>query len=731
MARLATLGLAIVACATTCAGGASRDARDFLGSCGVLVPQPFTCRGMPEWAAFLEATTENRAKGFQTDDALLGQAQWILQQWQDKPYPPQDFFKYLCSGPETPWPLADRFCLWGFVAALIVQSRHLMGSAEREDQKSADMDFGYATTVLGKEGSMDFLDSSPWPFSIIDAFININETNFMSYEAYAIQQPVTPPSVPLKSLHWQPPVELEKTQLPKKIRLAVVGSHATLSLEPVEMLRRFLSGVQVAPVFYGLEARWCQILGMCDQGTEALGKLFKDAEKDPYAYSWEIMSSQVDQIYQADRGLREAELILCTEPLAGCLMMLDSARARNRRLPLLGYLGVALLNNCPPDDMDLFWERLVALLEPKRPGQPAAQMAVNNLILSEQIYYQTGYRMPYVRAHGLYTNMGYAPTKPEEILIWRAPLFSYVTTRCAMMHFSVANPQLRMKFHFMEEDEHLSYSQVGSFKAVALIPWDHALMTFYELYTATIPLLMPGTEWMYRLLYQRGQLSVGERIYQTTMPGYTVPVARFADQEPASQAPGASSPAGGLGSAKAARGVAEDVLTRGLEAQDLDTAKQYLKAALELIQDMQYFLAVAENRTDEDSYTSMGVIRRSASSKTSAFVPQRAQPKHPEPWHPYTPFQMSPLDSNDWTRMRKGTWWLRRGVRFDAMRYWYQYSDFARFPGITYFSNLPDLMCMAESLDINDLSVQMRRYNEQSLVHSVTFWTYSVATLLG
>lgn len=121
------------------------------------------------------------------------------------------------------------------------------------------------------------------------------------------------------------------------------------------------------------------------------------------------------------------------------------------RLPLLGYLGVALLNNCPPDDMDLFWERLVALLEPKRPGQPAAQMAVNNLILSEQIYYQTGYRMPYVRAHGLYTNMGYAPTKPEEILIWRAPLFSYVTTRCAMMHFSVANPQLRMKFHFMED----------------------------------------------------------------------------------------------------------------------------------------------------------------------------------------------------------------------------------------------------------------------------------------
>lgn len=35
-------------------------------------------------------------------------------------------------------------------------------------------------------------------------------------------------------------------------------------------------GVQIAPVFYGLETRWCQILGMCDQGTAALGKLFKE-----------------------------------------------------------------------------------------------------------------------------------------------------------------------------------------------------------------------------------------------------------------------------------------------------------------------------------------------------------------------------------------------------------------------------------------------------------------------
>ena len=38
-----------------------------------------------------------------------------------------------------------------------------------------------------------------------------------------------------------------------------------------------------------------------------------------------------------------------------------------------------------------------------------------------------------------------------------------------------------------------------------------ALMSFFELYSANVPLLMPSAEWMYRLLYMRGQLSVGER----------------------------------------------------------------------------------------------------------------------------------------------------------------------------------------------------------------------------
>ncbi|CAE7672925.1 unnamed protein product [Symbiodinium sp. CCMP2592] len=683
---------------------------DHMSSCNARLPQAFTCRGMPEWAVFLDAVAANARKDFPRDEALLLQAQEILLAWQEKPYPPQDFFKYLCTGPEAPWPLPDRFCLWGFVAALVIRSRHLMASQDPDVRKSAELDFKYATTVLGKEGSMDFLDSSPWPVSIIDAFININQTEFMSYTAYNATHPVQPPRVALESLCWRPKSPLPSAVLPANVRLAVLGTHATLSLEPVEMLRRF-SGVPVTAVFYGVEPRFCDLMSICDQGSAALVQLFKDAEKDPYTFPWSKLSEVLAKLLVQDEGLRTAEALLCTEPLAGCLMLRDLAEQAGRRLPLLGYLGVALLNSCPPDDTDLFWDSLIHVMD----SPDLAEIAVNNLILSEQVYYQTGYRMPYVRAHGLYTGMAYAPSKLQHVLVWRAPLFSYVTTRCAVMHFIAANPGLNIDFRFMEEGESLPYAEVATFKAVALIPWDHALMTFYELYSANIPLLMPGTEWMYRLLYQRGQLSVGERLYQARLPGYAAPFVEFAEADATPSPPSAAT---GLSSAKAARGVAEDVLSRGLEAADLETAKQYLKAALDLMKDMRYFLAVAENKTDEDSSTSMGIVRRSTSEgsrKTrKAIRTRRETPTHPDLWHPYTPFQMSPVDSNDWTRMRKGTWWLRRGVRFDAMRYWYQYSDFARFPGINYFANLPDLLCMSRSLDVHDASAKMRRYNART-----------------
>eukprot|EP00928_Gymnodinium_smaydae_P090055 TRINITY_DN73906_c0_g1_i1.p1 TRINITY_DN73906_c0_g1~~TRINITY_DN73906_c0_g1_i1.p1 ORF type:complete len:835 (+),score=90.29 TRINITY_DN73906_c0_g1_i1:78-2507(+) len=712
-----------------------------LGSCAVPVPKALSCSDMPGWGPFLSNLQANAREGFPMDEALYRQAQQLLHDTHDKPYPPQDFFKYLCGALDAVWPLPDKFCLYGFVGALFVRSRHLMLSSDFEVRKAADMDFQYATTVLGKEGSVDFLDSSPWPVSILDIYLNINQTEFITYEEYCRRNPVRLPAVHPESLHWKPslaPEYFDSSHVPPRVLLAVVGTHATLSLEPVDMLRRFVHDVELRAVFFGLEPRWCNILGMCDQGTTALSQLFKDAEQDPYAHPWSEMVRRIEAIYDSDANLQGAQVLLCTEPLAGCLMLREVASSRQHDLPILGYLGVALLNNCPPQGIGTFWQHLVKL---QHQGPHVSSLAVNNLILSEQTFYQTGYRLPYVRAHGLYTEMAYTPFLPQ-ILMWRAPLFVYSTTRCAMIRFLQGMPDLQVSFRFLEESENLPYKEVAQHRAVALFPWDHALMTFYELYSAGIPLLLPQAEWMYRFLYQRGQLSVGERMYQSIRPGHVPPRAEFAQEEIFKERSGPPDPAVGMSSAKAARGVAEDMLTRGMDSDDLATAHQYLKAALDLIKDMKYFLAVAENRTDVDTYTSMGVVRRAlqvspldAPADDDAVAESAPTPagqsEAAEPWHPYTPFQMSPTDSNDWTRMRKGGWWLRRGVRFDAMRYWYQFSDFSRFPGLHYFSNLPELICLAQGLDVYAAAETMRRYNEKTLVHSASFWVQSLAVLMS
>ena len=53
-------------------------------------------------------------------------------------------------------------------------------------------------------GSVDFLDSGIGGLSILDYFININETEFMTYEEYKTENPVPPaPEDEFGALAWQ------------------------------------------------------------------------------------------------------------------------------------------------------------------------------------------------------------------------------------------------------------------------------------------------------------------------------------------------------------------------------------------------------------------------------------------------------------------------------------------------------------------------------------------------
>ena len=146
------------------------------------------------------------------------------------------------------------------------------------------------------------------------------------------------------------------------LKMAVFGTHATLSLEPVHMIRNFVLEPSLRPireVFYGLETRWCKLMGMCNRGDPAFAKFFKDQEQDPYDFPWSKMEVEVRGVYERDENIRNMDLLLCTEPLVGCLLLQKLIRElQNRRAPMIGYLGVALLNSVPPLQLDQFWDLL-------------------------------------------------------------------------------------------------------------------------------------------------------------------------------------------------------------------------------------------------------------------------------------------------------------------------------------------------------------------------------------
>ncbi|CAD7972637.1 unnamed protein product [Amoebophrya sp. A120] len=755
-------------------------------------PDFFDCEGSPSWDAFMDLVRQAAKLKFQMiPPELYNMAHKIIEIWDAKPYPPQDFHNMLCD-PRKVWnPLHAEeyqpFCLYGFIYALLIRARVFMSEGSKDLVKMAKEDLSYAVTCLGKEGSVDFLDSSAVGATILDFYINIGETEFYTYDEYVKKFPVPePPPDEFGMLHYNPQPPLEEQQLHKlffhedrrrTLHAAVFGTHATLSLETVHMVQEFVlrDQVELKPVFYGLEPRWCGILGMCNRGDPAFAKFFKDAEQDPYGddFTWEKMEQQIEAVYFRDEELKKSDFLLCTEPLVGCLLLQKLWRERMQKtLPVLGYLGVALLNSVPPLDLVKFWD----LLDGRKPGTDTI-LYVNNRILREQIYYQTGIVAPYVRAHGLYTKSVYSP-QIDRVLFWRAPLFVYPTLRCAIWQFlkamrdrpaspattalgelpspegevagkpstssddnpDVSNSKFPFTIRFLDEKESMDYSVVAQHRSVILLPWDHALMTFYELYSMSVPLFLPKIEWIYRFVYQRGQLSVGEPLYQSVHPRHKRPRAKFAsydypeptDNSTNKESVGPMSVQTGLSSAKAARGVTEDMLRRGLDENlGLVEVRAYMVAALDLIMDMQYFLTAAENKTTEaDSYTSAGKVKRYTKANRDQLDLQSIEYSD-EPWHPYTPFQMSPRDSNEWNRMRKGGWWLRRGVRVDAMRYWFQYSDFYRFPALQYFDNIPDLFCRLQSADLPWITNAMHKYNDETLLESTQYWTDAVVRLLS
>ena len=58
--------------------------------------------------------------------------------------------------------------------------------------------------------------------------------------------------------------------------------------------------------------------------------------------------------------------------------------------------------------------------------------------------------------------------------------------------------------------------------------------------------------------------------------------------------------------------------------------------------------------------------------------------------------------------------------------YWSKFTDWAMFPHIQYFSTLAELMVTLVNADLQEISSAMKRFNEESILQSVSTWRYVV-----
>lgn len=209
------------------------------------------------------------------------------------------------------------------------------------------------------------------------------------------------------------------------------------------------------------------------------------------------------------------DLLVCTSPFIVCSLLQHMTQK-----PLLGYLGLPLLWKRPTDHFDnttareSFWGLLRYLL-----GRSDVVLASNNPILAEQMAFQAkeAKNVPVVHPHARFTQAVYAPTLLNDVLLVSRTKFLWVTLGCALRRFM--DETYPIKFTVANSDSKLSFKEMAAHRAVVIIPWEHALMAFFEFYSMSIPLLMPDASWSYRLIFDaEGNLGSTLPLYWDVSP---------------------------------------------------------------------------------------------------------------------------------------------------------------------------------------------------------------------
>ncbi|CAE7393356.1 unnamed protein product [Symbiodinium natans] len=485
------------------------------------------------WNDFRRAFQINAASGFPINWELQAMAKALWDAVRTSPdtlAAASALFHQVLIGAAAPDLVSNsRHCHYGLVAALSVLSRHSTDSKDPPGQPGdgpqGQVGRHYMEMALrllgGGAAALDFLEDSQWPLSSLD-IISLQMLksschdgctlghNMGSAHARAVVESLVPWTVRGEMFLATEAVEKASSSLLLGMwKLAVVGAHPSLCADIATALHSALDG-RSEHRYFGLSCPKhhaashhcsfrCEVLGQCENDQifdQILSRMMNWAEFDELEYAEEVLRKELHGIVMADMFLLHADLQVCTGPYILCYMMQQVLHT-----PFLVYSGLALTYLASA-------EKLGGLLQSARSaalvgsGDETARAAfvVTDLVRAAQFHHATDIWVPVVPPLSLYqkkAHSGHFALHPRAIALrpelWRRAAFG-PAFRGLLRYVVPGETLVAFQAHY------LPLSAILSYDAALLIPWDNDVMSFFELYHAAMPLLLPSQRLMAKWL---------------------------------------------------------------------------------------------------------------------------------------------------------------------------------------------------------------------------------------
>ncbi|CAE7232852.1 unnamed protein product [Symbiodinium sp. CCMP2592] len=473
------------------------------------------------WKDFHRAFQGHAAAGFPIDWELqaMATALWdAVRSTPDNLATASALFHQVLIGEASPELITHaRHCHYGLVVALFVLARHAM--APQLDAKISEGQnyAALAMRLLGGFAALDFLEDSSWPLSSLDiASLQIALRSCHpgtcgwgwghtrdAFRTRTVVERLVPWTVPATGFA-EP-----SSSLPLGMwKLAVVGAHPSLCADIASAVHSAVHG-RSEHRYFGLSCPGhhaashhcsfrCEVLEQCENDLifdRILSRMMDWTQFVEIDYDEEVLRQELRAIVELDAFLLQADLQVCTGPYVLCYMM-----QRVLHIPFLVYSGLALTYLASAEKLEALLQSARAAALPPSGDSVRSAFVVTDFVRAAQFHHATDVWVPVVPPLSMYQKLGHSgqiSLHPQAIALrpelWRRAAFG-PAFRGLLRQMFPGKPAVAFQTHF------LALRTILSHDAALMIPWDNDVMSFFELYHAAMPLLLPSQTLMAKWL---------------------------------------------------------------------------------------------------------------------------------------------------------------------------------------------------------------------------------------